>query len=80
MDVTIYHSPECGTSRNVCALIRNAGIEPAIIEYLKTPPARPVLVSLIARTGRGFAFGINRPTLQVELGEYSCTLEPEQVV
>ncbi len=38
--VTIYHNPECGTSRNVLALIRNAGIEPTIIEYLKTP-ARP---------------------------------------
>ena len=51
MDVTIYHNPECGTSRNVLALIRNAGIEPVIIEYLKTPPARPVLASLIAKAG-----------------------------
>ena len=50
-DVTIYHNPACGTSRNVLGLIRNAGIEPAIVEYLKTPPARAVLLSLIARMG-----------------------------
>jgi arsenate reductase (glutaredoxin) len=48
-DVTIYHNPGCGTSRNTLALIRNAGIEPTIIEYLKTPPDRPMLESLIAR-------------------------------
>ena len=48
-DVTIYHNPGCGTSRNTLALIRNAGIEPTIIEYLKTPPDRPTLESLIAR-------------------------------
>ena len=46
-DVTIYHNPDCGTSRNTLALIRNAGIEPTIIEYLKTPPSRETLVSLI---------------------------------
>jgi arsenate reductase len=48
-DVTIYHNPNCGTSRNVLALIRAAGIEPSIIEYLKTPPDRATLESLIAR-------------------------------
>ena len=48
-DVTIYHNPGCGTSRNTLALIRNAGIEPTIIEYLKTVPDRPTLESLIAR-------------------------------
>ena len=47
--VTIYHNPACGTSRNTLALIRNAGIEPTVIEYLKTPPDRPTLESLIAR-------------------------------
>lgn len=51
MSVTIYHNPACGTSRNVLALIRNAGIEPTIIEYLKDPPTRSELVSLIARMG-----------------------------
>lgn len=50
-DVTIYHNPACGTSRNVLGLIRNAGIEPTVIEYLKTPPSRDELRSLIARMG-----------------------------
>jgi arsenate reductase len=47
--VTIYHNPQCGTSRNVLALIRNAGIEPEVIEYLKTPPTREKLLELIAQ-------------------------------
>ncbi|TCS26537.1 arsenate reductase, partial [Acetobacter aceti NBRC 14818] len=51
MTITIYHNPACGTSRNVLALIRNSGEEPRIIEYLKTPPSRAELVSLIARMG-----------------------------
>jgi arsenate reductase len=50
-DIVIYHNPECGTSRNTLAMIRNAGIEPHVIEYLKTPPARALLESLIARAG-----------------------------
>jgi arsenate reductase len=49
--VTIYHNPECGTSRNTLALIRNAGVEPTVIEYLKVPPDRATLASLIARMG-----------------------------
>jgi len=49
MTVTIYHNPACGTSRNTLAMIRNAGIEPTIIEYLKTPPDRATLVALIAK-------------------------------
>jgi arsenate reductase (glutaredoxin) len=51
MTVMIYHNPDCGTSRNTLAMIRNAGIEPMIIEYLKTPPSRETLVDLIARSG-----------------------------
>ena len=51
VDVIIYHNPQCGTSRNVLGLIRNAGIEPHVIEYLKTPPNRALLVQLIARAG-----------------------------
>ncbi|MBS0514295.1 MAG: arsenate reductase (glutaredoxin) [Proteobacteria bacterium] len=51
IDVIIYHNPECGTSRNTLGLIRNAGIEPHVIEYLKTPPSREMLQSLIARMG-----------------------------
>ena len=50
MDVTIYHNPACGTSRNTLAFIRAAGIEPTVIEYLKTPPDRATLVDLIARS------------------------------
>ncbi|HEY1125270.1 MAG TPA: arsenate reductase (glutaredoxin) [Sphingobium sp.] len=50
-DIIIYHNPECGTSRNALAMIRNAGIEPHVIEYLKTPPSRAMLESLIARAG-----------------------------
>jgi len=49
--VTIYHNPSCGTSRNALALIRNAGVEPTVIEYLKTPPDRATLKSLIQRMG-----------------------------
>jgi arsenate reductase (glutaredoxin) len=51
VDIIIYHNPDCGTSRNTLAMIRNAGIEPHIIEYLKTPPSRAMLVSLIERMG-----------------------------
>ncbi|AWC23689.1 arsenate reductase [Aminobacter sp. DSM 101952] len=51
MDITIYHNPDCGTSRNTLALIRNAGVEPTVIEYLKTPPTREVLQDLISKAG-----------------------------
>jgi arsenate reductase len=46
--ITIYHNPDCGTSRNALALIRNSGVEPVVVEYLKTPPGRARLVELIA--------------------------------
>lgn len=51
IDVIIYHNPECGTSRNTLSMIRNAGIEPHVVEYLKTPPSRTMLEQLIARAG-----------------------------
>jgi len=50
-DIIIYHNPDCGTSRNTLAMIRNAGIEPHVIEYLKTPPSRALLSQLIERAG-----------------------------
>jgi arsenate reductase len=50
-DVVIYHNPMCGTSRNTLAMIREAGIEPHVVEYLKTPPSRALLAELIARMG-----------------------------
>ena len=49
--ITIYHNPQCGTSRNTLAMIRNSGVEPEVIEYLQTPPDRATLVALIAATG-----------------------------
>jgi arsenate reductase (glutaredoxin) len=51
MDVVIYHNPGCGTSRNTLGFIRQAGIEPRVIEYLKTPPTRAELADLIGRMG-----------------------------
>ncbi len=50
-DIIIYHNPDCGTSRNALAMIRNAGIEPHVVEYLKTPPSRELLEQMIARAG-----------------------------
>jgi len=50
-DIVIYHNPECGTSRNVLALIRNSGVEPHVVEYLKTPPSRALLAEMIQRAG-----------------------------
>ena len=49
--ITIYHNPKCGTSRNTLAMIRNSGVEPEVIEYLKTPPDRATLVALIDDMG-----------------------------
>jgi arsenate reductase len=53
MPVTIYHNPACGTSRNTLAMIRQSGIEPRIIEYLKTPPSRQELEKLVRAIGKG---------------------------
>jgi arsenate reductase len=53
MTITIYHNPECGTSRNTLAMIRQSGEEPEVIEYLKTPPSRATLVDLLKRIGIG---------------------------
>jgi arsenate reductase (glutaredoxin) len=50
-DVIVYHNPACGTSRNVLGLIRNAGVEPHVVEYLKSPPNRALLEQLVARAG-----------------------------
>jgi len=78
MDVIIYHNPACGTSRNALALIRNAGIEPHVIEYLKCPPTRAMVRDLVQRMGadlrsvlreKGTPFGelgLNDPSLDDE--------------
>jgi arsenate reductase (glutaredoxin) len=70
--VTIYHNPDCGTSRNTLALIRNANVEPTIIEYLKTPPDRATLQSLLQRIGiepRALLRDKGTPYAELGLGE-----------
>ena len=51
IDIVVYHNPACGTSRNTIGLIRNAGIEPHVVDYLETPPSRELLIDLIGRAG-----------------------------
>jgi arsenate reductase len=51
MTVTIYHNPDCGTSRNTLAMIRQSGVEPTVVEYLKTPPSRERIVQLVSSAG-----------------------------
>ena len=80
-DVIIYHNPDCGTSRNTLAMIRNAGIEPHVIEYLKTPPARALLLQLIARAGlTPRALLREKGTPYAELGLGDPTLSDAQLV
>ena len=81
VDIVIYHNPECGTSRNTLAMIRNAGIEPHVIEYLKTPPNRQRLVSLIARMGIGARDLLReKGTPYQELGLADAALSEDQLV
>ncbi|WP_166145321.1 arsenate reductase (glutaredoxin) [Methylosinus sp. RM1] len=80
-DVIIYHNPDCGTSRNTLGLIRNAGIEPHVIEYLKTPPTRALLEQLIARMGIPTrALLREKGTPYHELGLGDPTLTDEQLL
>jgi arsenate reductase len=81
IDVIIYHNPACGTSRNTLAMIRNAGIEPHVIEYLKTPPARALLVQLIARAGlTPRALLREKGTPYAALGLGDATLTDDQII
>ncbi|TCR93271.1 arsenate reductase (glutaredoxin) [Rhizobium sp. BK376] len=81
MDVTIYHNPECGTSRNTLAMIRNAGIEPTIIEYLKNPPSRDELVKMIADAGLAVRGAIReKGTPYAELGLDNPALTDDQLL
>ena len=76
MDVVIYHNPDCGTSRNTLAMIRNAGIEPHVIEYLKCPPSHALLKDLIARMGitpRGLLRDKGTPYAALGLGDPSLS-------
>lgn len=80
-DITIYHNPRCGTSRNTLAMIRNSGQEPEVIEYLKTPPGRDLLLALIAAAGMGVR-GIMRAkeALFTELGLADPAKTDEELV
>lgn len=81
MDVTIYHNPACGTSRNTLNLIRHAGIEPMIIEYLKTPPTREQLATMIANAGLTIRQAIReKGTRYAELGLDSPDLTDDQLL
>jgi len=81
MVVTIYHNPACGTSRNTLALIRHAGIEPVVIEYLKTPPSRQRLRELIAAMAIPVrALLREKGTPYAELGLGDRTLSDEQLL
>lgn len=80
-DVIIYHNPACGTSRNTLAMIRNAGIEPHVVEYLKTPPARALLIQLIERAGMSArALLREKDTPYAELGLSDGTLSDDALL
>lgn len=80
-DIVIYHNPECGTSRNALAMIRNAGIEPHVIEYLKTSPSRALLESLIGRAGMSpRALLREKGTPYAELGLDNADLTDSQLI
>ncbi|WP_296020029.1 arsenate reductase (glutaredoxin) [uncultured Agrobacterium sp.] len=81
MHVTIYHNPSCGTSRNTLAMIRNAGIEPTVVEYLKTPPSRAELKTMIADAGLTVREAIReKGTPYAELGLDDSTLSDEELL
>src|SRR5690606_8969925 len=76
MDVVIYHNPACGTSRNALALIRHVGIEPHVIEYLKTPPSRAMIKDLVERMGaplRSLLREKGTPFAELGLGDAGLT-------
>ncbi|MBB4272264.1 arsenate reductase (glutaredoxin) [Rhizobium mongolense] len=81
MKATIYHNPECGTSRNTLAMIRNAGIEPTVIEYLQTPPSRAELVEMIADAGLTVRQAIReKGTPYAEFGLDDAALTDDQLL
>ncbi|WFS02061.1 arsenate reductase (glutaredoxin) [Rhizobium tumorigenes] len=81
MDVTIYHNPACGTSRNTLALIRNAGIEPTVIEYLQTPTSRTELDGLLTDAGLSPRDALReKGTPYDELGLGNLSLTDEQLI
>lgn len=80
-DIVIYHNPECGTSRNTLAIIRNAAIEPHVVEYLKTPPSRAMVVDLVKRMGVSLRDVLReKGTPFAELGLADATLSDETLL
>ena len=80
-DIVIYHNPACGTSRNVLAMIRNSGVEPHVVEYLKTPPTRAMLVELIDRAAmRPRDLLREKGTPFAELGLEDASLSDEALI
>ncbi|MBZ6385963.1 arsenate reductase (glutaredoxin) [Pantoea piersonii] len=80
-DITIYHNPACGTSRNTLALIRNSGAEPVVIHYLETPPTRETLEALIEAMGTGVRALLRKNTDPYEqLGLASDSFSDEQLL
>jgi arsenate reductase len=81
MDVTIYHNPACGTSRNTLEMIRNAGIEPTVIEYVKHPPSKATLATMIADAGLTVREAIReKGTPYAELGLGNPDLSDDQLL
>ncbi|WP_343656758.1 arsenate reductase (glutaredoxin) [Cupriavidus sp.] len=81
MTVTIYHNPACGTSRNTLAMIRNAGIEPTVVEYLSTPPDRQTLQAMIRDAGLTVREAIReKGTPYAELGLADPALADDQLL
>lgn len=81
MDAIIYHNPDCGTSRNTLAMIRNTGIEPHVIEYVKTPPSRTLLRQLVARMGLSVRELLReKGTPYAELGLGNAALTDDQLL
>ena len=81
MTITIYHNPACGTSRNTLALIRNTGVEPEVIEYLRNPPSKDKLVDLIAAMGIGVRELVRKKgTLYEELNLDNPSLSDEELL
>ena len=80
-DVTIFHNPACGTSRNALAVIRNAGIEPRVVEYLKTPPSRLEVQALVFAAGLTLRAALReKGTPYAELGLGNPTLTDDQLL
>ena len=79
--ITIYHNPACGTSRNTLAMIRASGVEPEVIEYLKTPPSRETLVALVNKMGITLrALLREKGTPYIELGLDNLSLSDDALL